>query len=137
MRLLFSVSLALFLSACTIGGGGPTEDAGRISPIVDGRFVCLYPEAVACIGNDHYSCEPDGEFLATVRVDCDDVMIGDPPRRAVCVDTIGCTVCRPDETFCDQGNVVQCNDEGDGFDLIEACDVDSGEVCQQGQCQNL
>ncbi len=55
-------------TSCTTGSGDP-PDAGRISPFVDGSFACLYPEAVACVGNVHFSCEPSGEFLSTVRVD--------------------------------------------------------------------
>ncbi len=121
-------------TSCTTGSGDP-PDAGRISPFVDGSFACLYPEAVACVGNVHFSCEPSGEFLSTVRVDCDDVEV--EGRRSICVAELGCSLCRPDELFCVGNDVVRCTASGDGFEVREECDLEAGFVCQQGQCRNL
>lgn len=110
-------------------------DAGRISPFVDGSFACLYPEAVACVGNVHFSCEPNGEFLSTVRVDCSEIQL--EGRPSICVAELGCALCRPDEVFCVGNDVVQCNATGDGYTVREECDLEGGFVCQQGQCRNL
>ncbi len=110
-------------------------DAGTIEPFVDGSFTCLYLEARACVGSVHYSCEPDGEFLRTVRTDCSEVTI--EGRTAVCDRDLGCTLCRPGEIFCADGDVVTCNDEGTGYDVTEECNAEAGVVCRQGRCTNL
>lgn len=126
----------LALPACTTGTQ-PTPDAGRIEPFVDGAFTCLYAEARACVGNVHYSCEPEpgGEFLRTVRVDCNTVVMDGRP--SVCHRELGCTLCRPGDVFCVDGNVVTCDDTGQGYELTEECNIEEGVVCQQGRCQNL
>lgn len=126
--------VGLGASSCTTGMVND-PDAGMISPFVDGSFTCISAEARACVGNVHYSCAADGEFLSTVRVDCNDVTL--EGRTSVCVTDLGCVLCRPGEIFCAGGNVVQCNDSGDAYEVTEECHVDEGFVCQQGQCKNL
>lgn len=104
-------------------------------PIVDGSFVCLYPEAAACLGNVHYSCEPNGGFLSTVARDCSqEVMQGIP---STCSAAVGCILCRPESMLCDGNTVVQCNAAGDGLEVREDCDLDAGFACQSGRCVNL
>jgi hypothetical protein len=132
--LALSLASVLLVASCTTGSG-ESPDAGRISPFVDGSFACLYEEAVACVGNVHFSCEPSGEFLSTVRVDCDDVVVDGRP--SICVADVGCAFCRPDEIFCVGNDVVRCNGTGNGYDVQEECDFEAGFVCQQGQCRNL
>lgn len=122
------------LAACTQGSNMP-KDAGMTEPFVDGSFVCLHAEARACVGNTHFSCEPDGEFLRTVRVNCSNVMVDGRP--SVCDRERGCILCRPGEIFCADGNVVTCNEDGTGYDVTEECNVEEGIVCRQGRCTNL
>lgn len=138
-ELLAGAALALaglVFPACTTGMQ-PTPDAGLIEPFVDGAFTCLYAEARACVGSVHYSCEPEpgGEFLRTIRVDCSTVMM--EGRPSVCHRELGCTLCRPGDVFCVDGNVVTCDDTGTAYDLTEECNIEEGVVCQQGRCQNL
>ncbi|MFK7985245.1 MAG: IgGFc-binding protein [Sandaracinaceae bacterium] len=119
----------LLVAGCTTGGG-PPDDAGLISPIQDGGFVCVREDAVACINNVHFSCEPDGEFLSPVFENCDD-------EDEVCVAELGCVICRPGEIFCSGNSVAECNDDGTDFEAIEECDVPNGFVCDLGECKNL
>ena len=133
-RALPATACALLVTACTTGSN-MDEDAGRPSPIVDGGFVCLYLEAVACIDNVHSACEPSGEFLSSILVDCDDTQI--EGRTSTCIPALGCSLCRPGEIFCRGNTVVTCGDDGRAYEPVEECDVDNGFVCQQGQCRNL
>lgn len=137
-RRLAAVWAALLASACTTVTE-PMPDAGRPSPVVDGGFLCLYEEAVACIGNVHYSCERGpggGEFdLDTVRADCNEMTI--EGRTTSCVADLGCVLCRPGEIFCIGNSVVECGDDGRMYDVREDCELEEGFVCQQGQCRNL
>jgi hypothetical protein len=129
------VSSAL-LAGCSQGMNPDRRDAGG-SPIIDGQFVCITADAVACLDNVHYSCTADGEFLATVQVDCDQQLVDDPPRPSVCIAETGCGLCFPNNAFCVGYDVAQCNAVGDGYDIIQTCDAEGGEVCEQGQCVNL
>lgn len=128
---------ALVTSALALGcttGMNPEDDAGRPSPFVDGGFVCLFEEAVACIDNVHFSCERDeGEFLSTVRDDCSARDDG----RTLCLESIGCAFCRPDEIFCSGDDVARCNEDGTAFEVLEECDTGNGFVCDLGECKNL
>ncbi len=131
-----SGAIALLSAAsCTTGMPMNEQDAGTINPFVDGSFTCINAEARACVGSVHYSCAPDGEFLSTVRVDCDTQMIDGQPT--VCVRDLGCVLCHPNEVFCAGGNVVQCNATGDAYEVKEECDVEAGFVCDLGMCKNL
>lgn len=132
--LLVSVlAAAIHAAGCTTTGMPVEPDAGPISPIIDGMFTCVAADAVACLGNVHYSCAADGEFLSTVQDDCSDRTDG----RTICVVETGCSLCRPDATFCAEGNVVRCNATGDDFELVEECDIGAGFVCDVSECKNL
>lgn len=137
-RFAFPFSFALLAVGCTTGTNSP-PDAGRPSPIVDGGFVCLYEEAVACIGNVHHSCERrpgGGEFdIDTVLVDCNEMTL--EGRTTTCVPELGCTLCRPGEIFCMGDAVAECGDDGQSYEVREHCEVEDGFVCQQGRCRNL
>src|SRR5687768_14859984 len=104
LRSSFIAATALALSGalacgCTTGMTMDDRDAGG-SPIIDGGFVCIYAEAVACLDNVHYSCAPDGEFLSTVQLDCTQQLVDEPARPSVCVAEIGCALCFPNNAFC-------------------------------------
>ncbi|HUF85550.1 MAG TPA: hypothetical protein VMQ81_13285, partial [Acidimicrobiia bacterium] len=131
--LLVASGLLLSACECTVGNP-PRDDAGRPPVFNDaGMFICSFAEAVACLNNDHYSCEPDGEFLSTVVDDCD----ARPDGFNVCIATLGCRLCRPNEIFCAGGDVVMCNADGTDYELVEECDIGAGLVCDLGTCKNL
>lgn len=116
-----------------MGGEDAGAGDGSISPIQDGGFVCVTPDAVACIGNVHFSCNRDGEFLSTVRDDC----AARTDDRNTCVPSLGCVVCRPEEIFCAGNDVVVCNADGSAYEVMEECDLEEGFVCDLGRCRNL
>lgn len=129
--------VALLVQACTTGTGG-NPDAAVIVPLNDaGQFYCAQEDSVYCLDNVHYSCARDGEFLSIVNLDCDTVLVDDPARPAVCVTDLGCKLCRPNEGSCVGNNVVQCDATGDAYTVVEECDIEAGEVCEQGTCVNL
>ncbi len=134
---LISLS-SLLLIACG-GDDGPSRsdasvDAG--SPFVDGGFVCRTLDSTGCIGTLWHTCEEDGEFLSTVTEQCADRR--DPNGNPyICLNGIGCALCSPNRQFCIGNDAVRCDDTGNGFDLLEECDLDEGEVCRDGECRNL
>jgi hypothetical protein len=84
----------------------------------------------ACVRNTLYTCVRNGEFLEPQPNDC-------TAEDKVCVEGIGCATCRPDKTSCRDNDVVRCNGEGSGFEVVEECQVDEGFVCRDSQCKNL
>lgn len=133
-RLSSSLLLAAVLGATACDTGGmppPGLDAG--SPFRDGGFFCVDETSMTCQGNVHLSCVRESEFLSTVVDDCDRRTDG----RNLCVSGLGCRVCRPDEIFCRDGDVVQCNSDGTDYTLVEECDITVGDVCDLGTCRNL
>ncbi len=133
LRLLFSFAAPFVLIASGCGDDGPKpgdrEDGGT-SPIVDGGFTCVLEDSEACLGDVHYSCEREGEFLRPVAEDCG-------AMDMVCVADLWCVVCRPGQVGCQDNDAVVCNDEGTGWDLVEECDIAEGFACKDGTCQNL
>jgi len=126
--------LALATSACSDNGpNAPTlGDAGP--PIDDdGEFFCRGADSVACIGDVFWFCESTGgEFgLRRRSQDCrlDEQVCIEEPR-------VGCAVCRPGELGCFEGQRAECNDQGTGWNQIEACNA-PGEACRAGRCENL
>ncbi|MBX3269032.1 MAG: IgGFc-binding protein [Sandaracinaceae bacterium] len=137
MKVRYFASLVLVgllaLPGCDTGGPPPARDGGP-TPVRDGGgFVCIDLDSMTCQGNVHLSCVRDAEFLSAVADDCDRRTDG----NNLCVLGLGCRVCRPDEIFCRDGDVVQCNSDGTGFTVVEECDIAAGEVCDLGQCRNL
>ena len=131
---VLTVTAALLVgSGCTTGMDTPDGGDGGRSPIVDGSFVCISADAVACLDNVHYSCDPAGEFLSTVRDDCSVRTDG----RNTCLTDLGCAVCRPDQVFCSGNDVVRCSADGGSFEVVEECDLSAGFVCDSAMCTNL
>ncbi|MCB9618907.1 MAG: IgGFc-binding protein [Sandaracinus sp.] len=134
-RASFLLSLSLVV-AC--GGGGPTRSDAAIdaSPFVDGGFVCRTIDSTGCVGSVWHTCIEDGEFLSTVTRDCAETR--DPMDNPyLCLNGIGCALCSPNRQFCVGNDAVLCDETGNGYDLLEECDLDSGEVCRDGECRNL
>lgn len=117
--------------SCTIGNPRDAGSDAR-SPFTDGGFVCFSEDVSECLGNVHYSCRREGEFLAPVIDDCSMRTDG----RNTCVRELGCSVCRPNTSFCNENDVVTCNTDGSDFTLVEECDVSAGYICRDAMCIN-
>ncbi len=102
-------------------------EAGRREP----AFRCITEQDEACLSNVHYSCERRGEFLTAVTEDCSEM-------DRVCVRGLGCAVCEPARRGCiDRATVGVCRADGSGLDPVETCDVEAGQVCEDGACVPL
>lgn len=133
-RKLFAAAggcLVVFLAvSCGDDDVSRTDANIDVNPIIDGMFQCITPDSTACLDNVWNYCEPDGEFLRGATDDC-------PARGLVCVPQIGCAVCEPETRYCDGDDVVICNADGTGGDVVETCVLEEGDVCRSGECQNL
>jgi len=129
-----SLFLSLLALPVVVAGCGDDDimrlDAGEPNPVVDGGFVCFRETSTACLGNAWNTCIRSGEFLEAQREEC-----GADGR--ICVEDLGCAICRPDMISCVENDVVQCNATGDEFEVLETCNLEEGSVCRDGRCQNL
>ena len=76
----------------------------------------------SCFGPTYTSCESG----SPQTIEC----------GAFCIPDFGCSDCSPQGTMCVGNNVHGCSDDGVQGDLIEACDLEAGEMCNDGRCQN-
>ncbi|GAB4290289.1 MAG: hypothetical protein Kow0090_03330 [Myxococcota bacterium] len=62
-----------------------------------------------------------------------------PPDKSACeVDTCKPMVCWADSVFCEEQNVMQCNQYGTNKTVIKTCNPNNnGEECIEGECQDL
>jgi hypothetical protein len=51
--------------------------------------------------------------------------------------TFECKTCVPDESFCQDQEVMLCHHDGNGADATQTCDTSTGSACREGICQNL
>lgn len=121
------------LALCLIGlpavvacdaGGDPGEDgsssSGGPSSGPGGGGGGGEPTCPSCDGSVHVDC--DG-----FRLECTDGL--------VCVPSLGCAMCSPGSRRCDgAANVEVCKEDGSGWEVGEACDLDAGNSCSSGQC---
>ncbi len=91
-----------------------------------------------CIVDD-YRCSPELER-------CEDGPDGPAWREIedcteqdlVCAPGLGaCATCNPEAPACDDQTVLFCREDGSGYDRGETCDLEVGEACRDGGCQNL
>ena len=77
---------------------------------------------------------------------CDDgaegpswVVIDDCEKQdKVCAPSLlKCTLCLPDETYCDEQDVKLCSSDGESSEYRSTCDPSVGEACRAGSCPNL
>ena len=110
---LGSISFALLLSVTAMSCGPSSRNNG------DG---C----AGICSALGYQACAGDGSFLPPVTCNPDEV----------CDPVLGCVVCVPDQLYCGgptANDVLRCNGEGTGGELVESCPADN--VCSNGQCK--
>lgn len=74
------------------------------------------PDATSCNGEVAAKCKPDGSgYLAAGAVDC-------AAAQMVCeAGSCKAKVCTKGSTFCQEGNVQQCNQTGSGSTLLSTC----------------
>jgi hypothetical protein len=124
------VALSLLAGCGDDGTGRPLPDAGQDLIVDDGGVQCVSQDVQGCVGNTLYTCVQNGEFLEPEPTDCG-------AEDKVCVEGLGCVTCRPDEVTCRDNDVVRCNAEGSGFEVMEECNLEEGLVCRDSQCKNL
>lgn len=84
------------------------------------------PEVVSCDGNLMQQCNSSGDGWAEEQL-CEGA-------TGVCVDEIGCLVCRPGNRDCEENAPLICNADGTAWDRGEPCDTASGQQCVFGHC---
>jgi hypothetical protein len=105
-------------------------DAGPMRPVIDGSFVCLAEDSLACIGDTFSTCEADGEFLRPKHRDC-------RAEGMVCDEPEGCVTCRAGTARC-TGNMPEvCADNQSGWEPRDECEMEDGFACEDGRCVNL
>jgi hypothetical protein len=80
---------------------------------------------VVCMGDVSYECDGMGGFENPQNCD-----------PGLCVDGLGCVDCLPGGFACSGDEVEQCNQAGDGWDVVETCDGLLGLTCDAnlGKC---
>lgn len=68
--------------------------------------------------------------------ECHDGVWDNADCNGVCVEDIGCAACTPGERYCDGNNLMECNEEGTGGDLVMDCTTEEGSICSGGSCTN-
>ena len=84
-----------------------------------------------CAG-DLQRCEEgvDGPHWVTVE--------GCAAQGLVCAsELLRCTLCDPGARQCEGQTVLTCNEDGEGWNEGETCDVDDNVACRRGSCVNL
>ncbi len=79
-----------------------------------------------CTALGFQQCNDDGSFEPAMACGPDEIC--DPNK--------GCVTCVPDQLYCGgptANDVLRCNSEGTGGELVESCPADS--VCSEGQCK--
>lgn len=126
----------LFFVAC-----GDNDFSSRDAPVADVNrrdtnpvgFVCETEESQGCEDPQVFvTCERDGEFFLPVRQNC-----ASTPETPICDAELGCVVCARGQRACRGEDVIICNDQGSGFEVVESCDIDEGFVCDEGYCVEL
>lgn len=80
-----------------------------------------------CEGSEAIECNADGTVAS--RSDCS-------ATSQVCVDGLGCRMCRPSSFRCNGNDVERCNDSGTGYEPHMTCDAGAGRMCNSviGAC---
>ncbi|MBK9756807.1 MAG: hypothetical protein IPO88_25580 [Nannocystis sp.] len=103
-------------SASTGAVSASTTDTNSTSDGTTGDPPCP-ADTIFCEGDTAKVCDGLGGFKSEEA--CPDA----------CVDDIGCTLCVPGEGSCQGDQALVCNNNGDGFDLVDTCDALLGLAC--------
>ncbi len=107
-------ALSVALASCA--GPGLSDDA-----------ICD-PGENRCSENRYQVCGDRGEDWIE-RENCSD-------SEQICVLSTGCRTCTPNTRSCDGFDIVRCNPDGTGSDVIATCDGEVSDVCNNGVCIN-
>ena len=103
-------------------------------------FSCREPSSVDCINGVFYSCRPNGEFLQEQTTDCT-AMGKICDRQRACItcspSSFRCKPCEAGDDDCSPHTVQQCDASGDFYADLETCDLEAGDACSDGACQNM
>ena len=116
------VSGYLLIPACSPPSGDGDGDGDADG---DADVTC---EAglIDCAGETYRRCNDSGDGWAD-QYECTD-------PTPLCVDNLGCVMCRPHTGDCDGDTPRHCNAEGTGWDVDPPCDAAAGHRCQNGAC---
>lgn len=92
------------------GGDADMPPTGCISGV--SGFICL--------GTTSVECNADGTEAS--RTECG-------ASGQVCVDGLGCRMCRPGSFRCSGNDVERCSDDGSGYAPHMTCDAAAGRMC--------
>jgi hypothetical protein len=110
--------------ACSAGGakdpppGGLGADSGLDGSWLDASGI---GGCGSCVGTIYTSCV-DGVETTT---NC----------PAGCTPNVGCTPCSPSGTICVANAVHKCTGDGMTGELVQNCDPEKGEICNNGTCR--
>ena len=125
---LLALSCIMLFGAlgCDAGPRPPDRDGGGADAMGPSMCIPGMP-GFRCMGNEAVECLPDGSD--GMRTNC--VMAG-----RVCVEGIGCTVCRPNAFQCNGNDVERCNGTGTAWEPHASCDATAGQMCNSvsGSC---
>lgn len=128
MRALYLAYAALLTASCGFNVGTrwfPPEADPPPDPI------CAIDE-MRCTLEALERCEDTADGPSWVEVEnCE-------KQDKVCAPSLlKCTLCIPDEEFCDAQDVELCSSDGESSEYIKTCDPSVGEACRSGGCPNL
>ncbi len=84
------------------------------------------PGATRCTENRFELCSDNGETWVP-KQEC---------GEQTCALFLGCVECIPNGRSCEGADIVRCNPEGSGDNVIASCEGDLGDVCNNGECIN-
>jgi hypothetical protein len=98
-------------TGCGPSAGGDDPDAGS---------KCSSADPAHCEGPSWLTCE-GGKWKAEL---C--------PQPSICVENLGCRVCKPNSGYCSSQDAYVCNADGTAWDLVEQCSAE--QQCVAGGC---
>lgn len=141
--LVLSLALSFGVASlgCEVGGDTitlPPLDAAATDESTP--FACLDETSTRCVANRHLSCKRYEEFLEIVEVDCSaegKVCHPDFVCRVCAPGSERCNPCDPGDRACDPNVRQRCDDEGNGWQDLERCELEAGDACFDGSCQSM
>jgi len=87
------------------------------------------PGDILCDANTAVFCDMNGDVDHTEE--CDGA------AGEFCLFGTGCVVCYPGTYDCDGFDVLECLPDGSGYQVVDTCEEELGEVCTNGECVQL